>query len=129
MLKWPYNLIIWPYYVKQDKSTALTILRQQRSPISLKELLQQLEPDYSERTLRRWLSTWEKTGLVIKSGQKRGTLYTASSHESLAESNKLYFSPESQNIIMRIQRPSTLRKPITYNPQWLKHYRPNVDAP
>lgn len=111
----------------QPKLVALEALRTQKSPISLPELLQKLGPNYAERTVRRWLSEWEKTGIILKTGQKRGTRYIALEASAEDKTDKPYFSTISEKVIEQIKRPYALRNPVTYHPTWMQNYRPNID--
>lgn len=113
------------FMTDKHKLTALEILRKQTSPIKLPDLIALLGKEYSERTVRRWLSEWQVTGLVHKSGQKRGTRYIAVNDKT--ESSALYFSPTSQKILEQVNRPYALRNPVAYNTSWVKNYRPNID--
>ena len=111
----------------QNKLDALAVLKKQPQPLTLAEFLLKLGSGYSERTMRRWLSDWVKTGLVKKIGLKRGTHYAAIKIQT-AELTANYFSPASQKVIEKVKVPYALRKPLTYNPTWLKSYRPNIDT-
>jgi Fic family protein len=121
-------IIFWPYSMSKDqnKLVALEALKKKHSPISLPELLLKLGENYSERTVRRWLTEWVKMGLVKKIGQKRATHY-AFQHK-VSEPPAIYFSSVSQKILGQVNIPYALRKPLTYNPSWLKNYRPNIDT-
>src|SRR3990167_9922922 len=99
----------------QNKQKVLDVLRQQQLPIKLSELLLKLGSDYSERTVRRWLSDLEKIGLIVKLGQKRATQYRVVDDGLELEAKESFFQPESQKIIEKIQRPYALRNPVAYN--------------
>ena len=114
--------------IKLNKQRVLDVLRKQQSSISLLDLLAQLGAGYPERTVRRWLNEWQKVGLVERYGLKRGTRYIAVHDNLNPESDLSYFSPASEKIIEKVKRPFTLRNPVTYNPAWLKSYRPNIDC-
>lgn len=60
---------------KHTQSTALTILKQNSSPMSLQEISSALDNKVAERTLRRWLASWVKTGHILRFGNGRATLY------------------------------------------------------
>lgn len=110
----------------QSKVAVLNRLKAQTSPITLPELMQALGAEYTERTIRRWLSEWVKSGVVVKSGQKRGTHYFIAEAKSTAPVD-VYFSEASQEVIKRVKMPYELRKSVTYHPEWLLNYKPNVD--
>lgn len=111
----------------QYKLTALEAIRKQQNPIALPELLLMLGAEYSERTVRRWLSEWVKMGLVKKIGQRRSTHYAAMT-DNATESTASYFSPASLKALEQVKTPYALRKPLTYNSAWLENYRPNIDV-
>ena len=66
---------------KNQRETALTVLR--RSPVALSavEIARQAGPDLPQRTLRRWLSAWVGQGLVTRSGVGRATRYHSTAPE------------------------------------------------
>lgn len=111
----------------QAKIALLEILRQQPSPVTLSQLLLAAKVNYPERTVRRWLHEWVERRLVRRTGQKRSTRYSAV-NENATEPVNIYFSPASQRVIDQVRIPYVLRKPLTYNPSWLKKYNPNKDA-
>lgn len=111
----------------QSKFVALEALKRQQTPITLPQLLIELGQNYSERTLRRWLTEWVKMGVIQKIGQKRGTHYIAA-QEGSQEPATICFSPESVKILEQVRAPYALRKPLTYNPMWLNNYHPNKDS-
>jgi hypothetical protein len=43
--------------------------------LSLSEILNLSEESIAERSLRRWLATWVEQGIVVRTGNKRGTRY------------------------------------------------------
>jgi Fic family protein len=108
-----------------QKLALLDMLRQQTAPIKLAELLAKLGDHYSERTVRRWLAEWVKTGVVVKTGEKRGTHYSFA--DRVEQTTNLFFSNESQQVLRQVKRPYSLRSPISYNYEWLNNYKPNKD--
>jgi Fic family protein len=110
------------------KLAALQALRNQQSPIELTQLLLLLGAGYAERTVRRWLTEWVTDGLVQKTGQKRSTRYIATIDNITTKPTSIYFSPASQQTLAEVRLPYASRNPVTYNPSWLKSYRPNIDA-
>lgn len=107
------------------KLAVLDMLRQQTKPIQLTELLARLGDHYSERTVRRWLMEWVKTGLIVKTGEKRSTHYSVAN--KVEQTANLFFSNESQQILSQIKRPYPLRSPVSYHYEWLNNYKPNID--
>lgn len=114
--------------LNEQKLNALTRLRECKQPISLLDLLVILGKDYSERTLRRWLSEWNTSGIVIKLGNKRSTKYLAAENVKETPLNQAVFDAESQRSIQKIKQPYSLRTPISYKPHWLQQYQPNKDS-
>lgn len=110
-----------------NKVTTLKVLREQEAPISLPDLLSLLGKGYSERSVRRWLSEWAAKGIVLKKGEKRGTLYLAIK-ENATQAADIYFSQTSQKIINQIKVSYYLRKSLTYQAEWVNAYRPNIDS-
>lgn len=58
-----------------EKTAVLALLRQKNQSLSLPEILQELEFELAERTLRSWLTNWVSEGKLVRTGQKRGTRY------------------------------------------------------
>jgi len=106
---------------EEKKQLLLSVLQARDAPVSLLELMPLLGPDFSDRSVRRWLSEMTEQHLVIKTGQKRGTLYQA----RLATKG-LIFSPAAQAEVDRISKPLFERPPVTYHKDWLEQYEPNT---
>lgn len=104
------------------KLAVLHQLRQELAPIGLHELLGKLGSNYTERSIRRWLTEMIKEGLVEKLGNKRGTKYKAIQHENIIDS---CFSSKSKKILEEIRLPLYERIPITYMDNWFDAYQPN----
>jgi hypothetical protein len=101
-------------------------LKQQKSPISMTELMSLLGDDFSERSVRRWLVQLSTNQLVTISGNTRSTKYTAITQQK--NSTSKLFSPESQTSIDYVHQPLFNRQPVTYNSAWLESYRPNISS-
>ncbi len=102
-------------------------LSQESEPIGLLDLLEKLGDEFSERSVRRWLSEMMTEGLIEKIGHKRATKYQVlqrSDRENAKFSS--CFSSESTKIIEKIRRPLYERSPVAYVDEWLDAYRPNV---
>jgi prophage maintenance system killer protein/Fe2+ or Zn2+ uptake regulation protein len=112
-----------------DKKTiVLQILIDEVRSLSLPELLTKLGSDYTERTVRRWLSGFAQDGLVEKIGQKRATKYQAiktTTNAQQIEISKSHFSKASLGILQQIRRPIYERMPVSYNEKWFNSYQPN----
>lgn len=96
------------------KMAVFSILRQNKHPLALGELLEILGSDFAERTIRRWLNEMVQEGIVKRIGQKRGTRYQA-----------VYESVQSSKSIEYVRLPLYKRAPVAYNHKWLDDYVPN----
>lgn len=109
------------------KMIVLHQLSQEAEPISLPELLKKLGSEYTERSVRRWLSDMINEGLVVKFGSKRGTNYQVISRvQRETGATGRCFSLESIKIIEQVRRPIYERNPIAYSDNWLDAYQPNT---
>lgn len=107
--------------------TVLHQLSQEAESIGLRDLLDKLGSEYSERSVRRWLSEMVDEGLVDKVGHKKGTKYQVI-HRSRREigTTRNCFGPRSIKIIERLRRPVYERHPVAYNDEWINSYQPNI---
>lgn len=132
---------------KKDRKMAVFLaLKQQDAPIDLPGLLEQLGPDYAERTVRRWLADMAEQGIVEKTGQKRGTRYRVIQRPpTSARTSELQVTYPKSSVrqtfevrqdvaaygfqgmeaIIYVRQPLFQRKPVSYNPEWLAQYTPN----
>lgn len=112
---------------KDKKLAVLHQLSEEAEPISLPNLLEKLEGEYVERSVRRWLDEMVKEGLVEKLGLKRATKYKVKSRPkrgiSTAES---CFGMESMKVIEQVRRPLYERNPVAYADHWFDAYQPNI---
>jgi fido (protein-threonine AMPylation protein) len=60
---------------KDQRETALTVLKRSSAPLSAIEISRRAGPNLPRRTLRRWLSEWVEQGLITRSGVGRATQY------------------------------------------------------
>ena len=63
---------------ENKKMAVLSFLEDENQPLSLPEILIRLQTLYvfvAERTLRRWLRGWVESGVLQRTGKKRGTRY------------------------------------------------------
>src|SRR5271166_3126948 len=112
--------------IKEGKLAVLHQLSQETEPIGLSDLLQKLGSQFVDRSVRRWLVQLVDEGLVLKTGQKRGTRYQViqRSQRNAVGKNGCY-SIESTKIIEQIRRPLFERTPISYVEEWMDAYQPN----
>lgn len=112
--------------IKKDKKLAVfSAIHNMKDWVSLPELLAYLGEEYAERSVRRWLNEFINQGSVEKKGQKRGTLYRVNPAGIVKELHRLLFADEYKELIAYIRQPLYLRKPVTYQKQWLEDYVPN----
>lgn len=112
---------------KDKKMAVLHQLSQESVPIGIFELLSKLGSEYSQRTVRRWLSEMIAEGLVEKIGHKKATRYQVLKRFS-RETNKSAscFGLESLKIVEQVRRPIYERAPIAYADHWIDAYQPNI---
>jgi Fic family protein len=112
---------------RDQKLAFLRQLSQESEPITLSAILDKIQLDYSDRTVRRWLQELVKEGLVQKSGQTKDAKYIA---VKLAKetSNQVSscFGSKSLRAIKQIKRQIFEREPVAYNDQWFDSYQPNT---
>jgi len=58
-----------------QKSKILSVLEKQSEAVSLSMLLAKSGVDVNNRTARRWFADWVEQGLIIKAGEKKGSVY------------------------------------------------------
>lgn len=107
---------------KDKKMAVLSLLRQNEKLSSLSELIKSLGSEFSERTVRRWLTELAQEGLVEIQGVKKGTRYRAVRVAPIPNG----FSAKSFQIISYVRQPLIKRKPVSYNENWLDAYEPNI---
>ncbi|MEX0618945.1 MAG: Fic family protein [Pseudohongiellaceae bacterium] len=62
---------------KNDRNRVLIYLKSEESPLSLDEIRQDAAPGVPERTLRRWLTDWVESGVLLRTGVRRSTRYVS----------------------------------------------------
>ena len=89
----------------------------------------------SLRTLQRRLATLQDQGIVKTSGQTRSTTYhlvqppaEASAGQPQPGETVVPLSAESRDIQHLVQQPVGNRTPVSYDPLFLRRYRPNIDT-
>ena len=123
-------------HFQAKKMAVLHQLNRESEPVSLNKLIETLEGNYSERSVRRWLNEMINKGLVEKFGNKRGTKYQAiQTVASFQNSNGLCFQEsnvkgsfglKSKKIIEQVRLPLYERVPIAYADDWFEAYLPNI---
>ncbi len=97
--------------------------------------------DVPDRTLRRWLGELVHEGVIERSGSRKGTRYrwkptakeeqrqpAVSAGTDAGRSTtpvQPIFSPESEQLLKRIDAPIYTRPPVTYSEEWVASYVPN----
>ena len=110
----------------EKKTEVLHQLSTESLPTSIGELLKKLGANFSERSVRRWLSELIDEGLVERSGQKRSSRYCVLQRASRNSNGKeTLFSPKSRTAVDRVHRPLSQRSPVSYDSNWLESYTPN----
>lgn len=98
------------------KLAVLSQLKNTRSPLSLPEISVLMADALPERTLRRWLAAWVESGVLQRTGQKRGTRYQLINNaqpDGIADPSAKYNAPceyEFLNAIPRHRRPAVLEQ-------------------
>ncbi len=111
--------------INAQKQAILNALAQTQERLSLPELLARLGSTFTERSTRRWLQELSQAGYILKTGQKRGTLYGMGSLASSLENP--IFSNVNLLTLSKIRRPLFERDPVPYHIEWLDAYQPNKD--
>lgn len=107
------------------KMAVLAALQLQGKPVSLPLLLEQLGKEFSERSVRRWLTEMSTQGLVKKEGAKRATQYEITAEGKALQTSTGLFSKQSNDAITYVSQSLLHRDPKTYNSTWLDSYLPN----
>ncbi len=111
---------------KIDKQMAVfTAVENMQDWVSLPELLTYLGEDFAERSVRRWLNNLVGEGFVEKKGQKKATLYKMNPTPVLKALQRSLFTQQYTELLTYIKQPLYLRKPISYQKEWLEAYLPN----
>lgn len=114
---------------RDKKMVVLHQLSQEAEPISLPQLIDKLDKDYPERSVRRWLVEMAKEGLVEILGSRRATKYRVIhriNRTNRGSATTSCFSSESLKVIELTRRPLYERKPVAYDDAWIASYQPNV---
>lgn len=111
---------------KQKKHRLFELLNKAAEPMTAVDLLDKLGEDVSARTIRRWLSEMVEEGLLLKTGNKKGTRYQLIQNENkIILPSSSCFGSASKKIIQKIKRPIYERHPVSYEELWLRSYKPN----
>ncbi|WP_217607030.1 Fic family protein [Chitinophaga sp. GbtcB8] len=122
-----------------DISHELEIIRktfeQFKSGASLEALKDASGLEIELRTLQRRLNKLKEMGIITTSGKTRATLYylvqsPIEIKETVQEGEivPIPLSHEGKEIRKAVMRPSSVRRPVGYNLDFLLSYRPNVDS-
>ena len=118
----------------KPRDQRLAILRQlgqESEEITLSELLDKLELDYTDRTVRRWLKQLIAEGLLIKSGHTKNAKYMVvkgkigGQNQSGQAQISSCFGTKSLRALEQLKRPLFERQPVAYNDDWFESYKPN----
>ena len=60
---------------KKSKKELMAVFSQRTGPLSLSDIQARMTHQIAERTLRRWLDSAVNDGVLVRTGQKRGTRY------------------------------------------------------
>lgn len=119
---------------RDQKLIILHRLGQESEPITLLKLVEMLELNCSNRTIRRLLKELTEEGLVKKFGSTKSAKYSLiKASENILDQKPIIsaqkinscFGKESLDAIENIKKPLFERKPVTYNIDWLGSYQPN----
>jgi len=112
---------------KQSKHELIKILQKLKKPVKFREIDDELNHAFPERTLRRWLSELYEQKIINKTGVKKGTHYQIvnSKDRVINSSFHQYLSTTAKIAIDYVQQLIFNRKPVTYNDNWIKSYIPN----
>lgn len=88
------------------------------------------------RTLQRRLKKLQEQGYITNSGNTRDSVYHLAepphpyeANHSRSETRELLtLSTQGKEIQKIVSQPETLRRPVSYNFDFLRHYRPNLDS-
>jgi len=125
-VKWPLKYKFGRIMSKQSKDHLIHILQQLEKPAKFREIYNNFNMAYSERTVRRWLSELSEQEIINKTGAKKGTCYQlAYSNDTVINSFQEYLSSDAKIAVQYVRQPVFNRKPVTYNDNWIKSYIPN----
>ncbi len=112
---------------RDKKMALLRLLSMQSTPVSLLDLLEKLDKDLKERSVRRWLDQLIQEGMVKKIGQKRGTKYLPIINTPVTPFQEVSscFSSASEGVVKKIRLPLFERLPVAYSDGWFDSYKPN----
>jgi fido (protein-threonine AMPylation protein) len=114
--------------LRDSKMAVLRQLGEEAEPISMPDLLQKLDRNFKERSVRRWLQLLIEEGSVQTIGKKRGAKYIAIGRVQEQKNDiSSCFSSASLRVIEMIKKPSFQRKPVAYADDWFDNYQPTID--
>lgn len=117
---------------KQQLESIRDVLKEFKDGISIDKLKTALDFVIAHRTLQRRLAELKESGEITSSGEGRATLYKIQSER---EDRSTYavqdgtsivpLSPESKEILSLLSRPESVRRPVSYQREFLESYQPN----
>jgi Fic family protein len=124
-----------------DKHSITQLLSQRAEQWTSPTEIRATVTDVPDRTLRRWLGELVHEGVIERSGSRKGTRYRwrlavkedrqlpaagadADTGRSTTQIQPV-FSPESEQLLKRIEAPLYTRPPVTYSEEWVAGYVPN----
>ncbi|KPQ17055.1 MAG: hypothetical protein HLUCCX10_07120 [Algoriphagus marincola HL-49] len=122
--------------IQKELDDILLTLRSFPSSASLEELKEALPISIERRTLQRRLKKLKEDQLIYTEGGSHATRYffkdTAASQAKIetkeGSSMTLPLSPGGKEVWALVSRPEAQRKPVGYERDFLKNYRPNIDS-
>ncbi len=111
--------------LKGKKLAVFRQIQREAAPIAVKELVDKMGSEFTERSTRRWVNQMVQIGLLKKMGKGRATQYAVIDGADLLPSSQI-FSPESLILMGRVRRPIYERPPVAYSDEWFDGYQPNL---
>lgn len=96
---------------KSQKLSVLSQIKQASTPLSLPDISSLVADAVNERTLRRWLVAWVESGILERTGKKRGTRYVYNFDKNIKSSGNLKNS-EQQSPPVFLHFVAEHRRPI-----------------
>lgn len=121
--------------IEKELENLRAILARYPDGASLDTIQSQYGKSINERTLQRRLAILQERGVIRTTGQTRALVYhligpNALTINTVAEEKTgtiVPLSAKGLDVQRLVQHPIGNRTPVTYNPSFLRSYRPNVD--
>ena len=134
----PHRQLIMPLKVaQQELDSIIRIMRSHPDGLSISELMEIPEFDFTKRTLQRRLNQLIDEERLVPNGEGRGRRYllpiekmseTVLREDPPCAEEPEWLSPEAIEIRESVNRPVTARSPVGYQADFLECYQPNIDA-